>query len=509
MLIDKVPRRFRPVIGVIGAIIILYEADPNAQKVLGSLMSFIPITALFIALLILARNIFKRKPNEAKACEGFEIEVPENGEEKEKFRKLIPQLIKERSRAGGKKYGVFSISSNGYTRSFILVGNASNEEAKIEAEVIKTVVSTSMGKVKIKALSENDKEALSCVLRNISPVGNSDILAIESGKGLLPEGGEIYMGKTYEGAYQKDVYIGVKDIQGHVSIFGSTGNGKSTTAASIAYRSSKYFDVIILDWTGEYESVFQGMSNVIPSKEASIDPFKLPEFRQRQDILIDSLSLSLGLTPPQEYLLEKVIEEYKPTSIHNLVESIESYAGTDAWGREVKRGLLRKVNALKKSIPKEARPLNIGPGINIVRLSEIENISSRRAFALLLLALLYLREKSRNLLVIIDEAQNLFQGEAKFLEQVFAESRKYGMSIVVSTQSPALIPNSILLNSNTKIVHSLKSARDKEIISLSMNLKKEIISQLDKLEPGEALLQSPSISNPIILRIEPAKHFRS
>ena len=509
MLVDKVPRRFRPVIGVIGAIIILCEADPNAQKILGSLMSFIPIIALSIAFLILTRNIFKKKPNEAKACEGFEIEVPEDKEEKEKFRKLIPQLIKERSRAVGKRYGVFSISSNGYTRSFILISDTSNEGAKVEAEVIKTVVSTSMEKVKIKALSEDDKEALSCVLRNISPVGNGDILAIESGKGLLPEGGEIYMGKTYEGAYQKDVYIGVKDVQGHVSIFGSTGNGKSTTAASIAYRSSRYFDVIILDWTGEYENVFQDISNVIPSTEASIDPFKLPEFRQRQDVLIDSLSLSLGLTPPQEYLLEKVIEEYKPTSIHDLVESIENYAGADAWGREVKRGLLRKVNTLKKSIPKEARLLNIGSGINIVRLSEIENISSRRAFALLLLALLYLRKKGRNVLVIIDEAQNLFQGEARFLEQAFAESRKYGMSIVISTQSPALIPNSILLNSNTKIVHSLKSARDKEIISLSMNLKKEIISQLDKLEPGEALLQSPSISNPIILRIEPAKHFRS
>ncbi|MEM4799866.1 MAG: hypothetical protein QXO61_00895, partial [Acidilobaceae archaeon] len=92
--------------------------------------------------------------------------------------------------------------------------------------------------------------------------------------------------------------------------------------------------------------------------------------------------------------------------------------------------------------------------------------------------------------------------EQPFVEQLFAEARKYGLSLAVASQSPSSIPNGVLLNANTKIVHALKSARDKAVIADSMSLSQDYLEVLDKLEPGVALVQSPSCSRVVLVRVK-------
>ncbi len=89
-----------------------------------------------------------------------------------------------------------------------------------------------------------------------------------------------------------------------------------------------------------------------------------------------------------------------------------------------------------------------------------------------------------------------------------AESRKYRLHIAIATQSPSSIPNGVLLNSNTKVVHALRSPRDKEVISQTMNLHYGLLEELDKLRTGEALVQSPSTPRPALVRVElrPPRH---
>ncbi|MDP8003667.1 MAG: ATP-binding protein, partial [Caldisphaera sp.] len=282
----------------------------------------------------------------------------------------------------------------------------------------------------------------------------------------------------------------------------------------LAYRSSPFCNVLILDWTGEYEESLKD-SNIISVLSNPFDPFKIKEVNGREDILIDSLSSSLGLTQPQQYMLMKIIEDNRPSSLSDLIKKIENYEEESRWDRDVKRGLLRKIEMLNNSVKENKNSFSIDMiknGINIVRLSEINSINARKAFALFLLAIIYL-EKSRNgrnLLIVIDEAQNLLESEGgSLIEQMMAESRKYGINIVLSTQSPSMVPNNILLNANTKIIHALKSARDKEIIASSMNLSRDLLNQLDKLDKGEAIIQSVSLPNPIIVRVEPINEIRN
>jgi DNA helicase HerA-like ATPase len=106
-------------------------------------------------------------------------------------------------------------------------------------------------------------------------------------------------------------------------------------------------------------------------------------------------------------------------------------------------------------------------------------------------------------LIAIDEAHNIFNGEeAAFIEQLFSESRKYGVILAIATQSPSSIPNGVLLNTNTKIVHALRSARDKSIIAETMSLPRDYVEILDKLGPGEAIVQSPSNPQPLLIQVQ-------
>ncbi|MFP3144140.1 MAG: ATP-binding protein [Caldisphaera sp.] len=502
MILDRVPRYFRPLIGLAAIFIVMWGF--KIKFYYNYVLYFLP---LLIAIPFIMRfNKIKNVKNAKGNYDAIELEINGSKEEKEETGKVISSIIKDRSKSNIIKYGSVSISSGGYTRTFVAIGSKDKKEVDIEREVFKTLISTSFKNVRIKEVNDEEKEGLIKAIDNISPIGKGEILIAPSDKGIsLNEG--IYIGKTFDNAYNKEVYLNENDIESHVAIFGSTGTGKSTTAATLAYRASNVFDVLIMDWTGEFSDLIEKASIISPV-EFNIDPFKIDEFNKRRDVLIDSLSNGLGLTEPQQYLLMKVIQGENPSSIGNLIEKIERYSEEARWDRDVKRGLLRKIEALKNITNKGniKQTLSLNKGINVLRLDEIESLNARKSYALLFLAMIYLKRKryDKKLLIVIDEAQNYFDSEGgSLIGQIMSQSRKYGLSFVISTQSPSLIPNSVLLNANTKIIHALRSAKDKEVIYMTMSLSNGLNSQLDKFEIGEALLQSSSIPNPIIVKIDP------
>ncbi|WP_367117885.1 ATP-binding protein [Caldisphaera sp.] len=509
MILDRVPRYFRPLIGLAAILIVIWEFKIEFYYY-NYIMYFLPI--LIAIPLIIRFNKIKNIKKVRGSYDAIELEINGSKEEKEETGKVISSIIKDRSKSNAVKYGSISISSGGYTRTFVAIGSKNKNDVEIEREVFKTLISTSFKNVRIKEINDEEKGGLIKAIDNISPIGKGEILIAPSDKGIsLSEG--IYIGKTFDNAYNKDVYLNENDIESHIAIFGSTGTGKSTTAATLAYRASGIFDVLIMDWTGEFSDMMES-ANIIYPMEFNIDPFKIDEFNERRDILIDSLSSGLGLTEPQQYLLMKVIQDENPLSIGDLIEKIERYSEEARWDRDVKRGLLRKIEILKNVMRKSniKQNLSLNKGINILKLDEIDSLNARKSYALLFLAMIYLKRKrnDKKLLIIIDEAQNYFDSEGgSLIEQMMAQSRKYGLSIVISTQSPSLIPNSVLLNANTKIIHALRSAKDKEVIYMTMSLNHELNSQLDKFEIGEALLQSSSIPNPIIIKVDPINERRN
>ncbi len=433
----------------------------------------------------------------------------------------IAKVISDRASKGGVRYVFLSILEGDLKRSLILLVSRDPSKLSVEVEVLKSIISSFVEDVRvydvnIPELAPLARWALEAKIhsKGLILLSDSTLSSRHPFRGDL-EGGPlgIYLGEALDKPYSKPVMLEERDLEGHIGIFGSTGSGKSTTLSVLAERAWRQagIPVLILDWTGEHSALLKARG--VPFKEynpaigeASINPLDLSS---DTDYLVSVMVKSLSLSPPQAYMLLRALEQGKPRNLRELEAVIEVLSEESKWDREVKRALLRKIGMLTRGSYeafKETKGITL-EGINVIRLDYIRNILARKSYALFILAGLFMERSSGTggpkVVIAIDEAHNIFSGEeASFIEQLFSESRKYGIILAVATQSPSSIPNSVLLNTNTKIVHALRSARDKSVIAETMSLKRDYVEILDKLGPGEAIIQSPSNPEPLLIQIQ-------
>ncbi len=298
----------------------------------------------------------------------------------------------------------------------------------------------------------------------------------------------------------------------HVLITGTTGSGKSHTAALITKRASEKLGlkVVVLDWHGEYTSLLQDYEY--------IDPYDNPValFTGDPDD-ISVLSSILDLTPPQEYLLEKILRRNTNVvkSINFLLDYIESYPEESNWMRETKLSLHRRLSLLVRennSTLFEARgksdlkSLGLTSKPVIVDLARIRDVSIRRLYASFLLKRIAPSNPGRekNLLVVLEEAYNYLSKiqPVKPICEMLREIRKFGVGLIIVSQSISQLVDDVSMNTNTKIIHAVKSKQDLEVIEKSLYLDQDLVSVIPYMEPGEAVYSTPSLKKPVLIRIE-------
>ncbi|MCE4602247.1 MAG: ATP-binding protein, partial [Desulfurococcales archaeon] len=439
----------------------------------------------------------------------FDVEVRE-GEEAEK----LVEIIRERASSSSVRYSILTVMEGSYTRSMVILSSFNEHKLVIESEVFKTLAASLAERVRLREISSPGVEArLAEVVAGISLRQGGGVLAYPStGRPELPGSGDVYLGELIDSTVPRRLYLSLNDVRGHIGVFGSTGSGKSTTLSVLASRlSTSGMSIVVMDWTGEYEALLGriGASYRVmdPVKgEAPVNPLLLAKSGEI-DVVVDILSRSLGLSQPQEYLLQRVLESSRPDSIDELLTMVDGHPEEAKWDREVKRGLARKLGVMARSSGGSAFRGNSGPsivpGISIIRCDRIRNASLRTVYILVYLAYLYTIPPRREVVVVIDEAHNVFgSGWGGFPDQLIAESRKYGIYLILATQSPSEASNSVILNTNTKIVHALKSARDKQLVAATLSLGDDS-NRLDKLRPGEALVSAPSLSTPVFVKVDP------
>ncbi|MEM0200022.1 MAG: DUF853 domain-containing protein, partial [Saccharolobus sp.] len=69
-------------------------------------------------------------------------------------------------------------------------------------------------------------------------------------------------------------------------------------------------------------------------------------------------------------------------------------------------------------------------------------------------------------------------------------------------QSPSLLSQTVIKNTNIKIIHSIKSDIDKKAIRDTLSLDDRLAQSLDKLDVGEAIVSTPKLKIPIIVKIK-------
>ncbi|MEM4428458.1 MAG: ATP-binding protein [Acidilobaceae archaeon] len=520
-IIDNAPLALRLSLAIIAVLLVLYSLDFLEFRLL--LLSG-SILLLLILLFIGLREFGFPRVNLSSSSESYfralevEIRSGKSGAAGE-----LSRIISDRATKTSTRYILLSILEGELRRSFIILVSEDSKKINVEAEVLKTLLTSLVDGIRVSEVNYEELRVLAdWVLKlNLHSKGLLFISDKTLGERQLintsPASSvenNLILGEALDNPMPKPYTLTLRDIEGHIGIFGSTGSGKSTTLSIIVERvwRNLKIPVILLDWTGEHVVLFK--TRGIQFKEynpmdggASINPL---DIESDIDYIVSVMVKALSLSPPQAYMLMRALESFKPRSLRELEESIAALTEESKWDKEVKRALLRKISMLTRgsyNAFKETKSIELN-GISIVRLDYIKNILARKSYALFLLARMFMERSSSNeseprILIAIDEAHNIFSGEeSHFIEQLFSECRKYGVILAIATQSPASIPNGILLNTNTKIIHALRSSRDKTMISETMSLKREYVDIIDKLGSGEAIIQAPSNPEPTLIQVQ-------
>ncbi len=313
------------------------------------------------------------------------------------------------------------------------------------------------------------------------------------------------------------VGIKVEDLWRHTGVFGSTGSGKTTTAAVLAYLISlRKIPVVIIDWHGEYKSLLKNvdLEYINPLEQGmSFNPLLADDLESTINILEDVFAL----TQPQSATLYRLLKTYKDRieSLQDLLYILDSrdYDST-YWERELKQALVRKLEFIDS---REGRIL-LGKGVSykapdrglqLIDLSSISNYNLKKIVGLTIIRSLYENALSKNfggkrIVLVIDEAHNIMpKTQDNFISRMIAEVRKYGIGFIIVTQSPSSINIEFLKNLNSKIIHSIRIGVDKKIIAESTDLGDEMLEKLSSLKPGEAIVSTPSLEKPVLAKVYP------
>lgn len=124
-------------------------------------------------------------------------------------------------------------------------------------------------------------------------------------------------------------------------------------------------------------------------------------------------------------------------------------------------------------------------------------------------------------LTILEEAHNILKNSknvqstagnnvvAKSVEMIvnsIAEMRTYGEGFVIVDQSPTSVDIAAIKNTNTKIIMRLPEEEDCKIAGHSVSLSEEQVDELAKLETGVAVVMQNNWSEPVLSKINEAKH---
>ena len=117
--------------------------------------------------------------------------------------------------------------------------------------------------------------------------------------------------------------------------------------------------------------------------------------------------------------------------------------------------------------------------------------------------------------IILEEAQNYIpeidkDGKKsiakKIFERIAREGRKFGVSLIISSQRPSELSKTILSQCNTFVVHKLQNPEDQRYIrQIVSSANEDLLNQLPILPPQHAIIMGEAVRTPIQIKINEIK----
>ena len=361
--------------------------------------------------------------------------------------------------------------------------------------------------------------------------------------------GTVYPSRDVEASLFIDSMLGK-----HFALLGSTGTGKSTSAALILHRicdMAPNGHIVMLDPHGEYSAAFRHNGEVfnvdnlampywLMNFEEHCEVFVTTEGAERQmdeDILARCLLQARAKNRAAQGLTKLTVDSPVPYLLSDLSTAIQTLMGKLDRAGEIAPYLRLKTKIEEiKADPRYAfmfsgmlvsdtmasfmarifRLPGGGKPISIIDLSGVPSdivsvvvaVMSRMVFDF---AIWSRREPKRPILLVCEEAHRYVPSDRetkktavrKVLERIAKEGRKYGVSLGLITQRPSDLAEGVMSQCGTIIAMRLNNERDQAYVRNAMpEGARGFLDSIPALRNRECVICGEGVSVPIRVRFD-------
>jgi len=322
----------------------------------------------------------------------------------------------------------------------------------------------------------------------------------------------------------------------HVVIMGKSGYGKSTTVKTMTTRMHDLNDtnILIVDYAGEYAPWVQSRNgSVIDMRTSGINPFDLGSANLTDRIrqLVDTFQILSELSLPQRnflsYYLVKLYESKgfkafdpgtwkgKAPVLEDLVELMKRDLSQSEVAKQLTvMTLIEKLSALATGplgvFRKSTFSISdLTKGFVCIDLSKVTSTIMKDMIAYTILQHVDSEMRLRGLVsgvrlaVVLDEAWKLCREEQSLPVTIIKEGRKYGYSLIVSSQdATADLAESILANAGTAIIHHTEHPKYLKFFETAYGLTGSELARIKNAPIGDALVKIGDDPRPFFVRVE-------
>lgn len=359
---------------------------------------------------------------------------------------------------------------------------------------------------------------------------------------------QINVGNVYHMRHTENSFVDldVNSLASHTFITGSTGTGKSNTVYQLLdkLRDNGVKFLVVEPAKGEYKKVFGGTSKVYGTNDEKsdllyINPFSFPandiHVLEHIDRLVEIFNACWPMYAAMPAILKDAVEKcYEKVgwnlrfskcepmqfpTFTDLIATLPEVMDSSLYSADTKSdysgALITRVRSLTNGINGQifcsGKELSNEELFNDNVILDLSRAGSPETKALMMGIIVMKLQEYRMMLdamnedlihvTVLEEAHNLLRKtsfnqsqeganlQGKSVEMItnsIAEMRTYGEGFIIADQSPELLDEAVIRNTNTKIVLRLPNKTDRELVGSSMALTDEQIIELAKLPKGVA-----------------------
>ena len=356
--------------------------------------------------------------------------------------------------------------------------------------------------------------------------------------------GTVYPTKDIRAGLYIDAMLGK-----HFALLGSTGTGKSTSAALILHRiceAAPQGHIVMIDPHGEYSAAFRSNGLILDVNNLQL-PYWLMNFEEHCEVLLSSngnerqidmdiLAKCLLKARSKNRLAEQMgkitVDSPIPYLLSDLGNEVQNEMGKlDKSNSSAPYMRIRnKLDELKSDpryqfmfsgmlvgdtmgdfISKVFRMPSDGKPISIVDVSGVPSDITATVVAVLArltfdFAIWGREEKTRPVLLVCEEAHRYVPNEknadessvGKILSRIAKEGRKYGISLGLITQRPSDLAEGVLSQCGTIISMRLNNDRDQAFVKAAMpEGARGFLDSIPALRNRECIICGEGVAIPI------------